>query len=495
MLLRARDHLRLHVSGRDDAVGRGSCSSSTTTAAYPPGHDRPRGFAFIGQTRGGHNRWVGYFPGVLAPEPPGRRRGAGARAAGPRGRAPAAHGRGPGVRDGRARVGRRRAARRAGGLAGAGGGGRRPRVAGAPSRDRRARLEAADAAPEVATPCCAAALRRRRRPAPARPRRPPHPARAVPARGVPRRHLRLPPPRARPGGARRGGRLGVGGARERPGPAGVGRPTVVVCADPGLARATGRPAGRASWPPSGRRPRGPRWPTCSGSRRSGGRWPTTRRCAPTPGRSSRASRGSRARGGSPRRGSRATGGGAQLPAEVDLGAVLRRTDDTAAVARTLFASGRRGRRAGAARRPRRGDRSAATESFADVLAQIHASVLVSAPEAGAVATLRRAGGALNTHLAALPGPTGVAARAGRLAIGTPTGVARYRDVPSARTPPRGNIRRDACFVPSHFQVTGDVGAASWPTPATSCGSWPPGSPAWRRWTTATPSCPAGGRPS
>ena len=140
-----------------------------------------------------------------------------------------------------------------------------------------------------------------------------------------------------------------------------------------------------------------------------------------------------------------------VPATAGLEAIVRRTADTAAVARTLFASEEQAE-AAAPPGPVR-----TTQSFTDVLAQIHASLLVSAPAAGVVATLRRAGQDLNTHLAPLHHPTGIAARGGRLAIGTPTGVARYRDVPQAQNQLGGHIRRDACFVPRGFHHTGDVG--------------------------------------
>lgn len=74
-----------------------------------------------------------------------------------------------------------------------------------------------------------------------------------------------------------------------------------------------------------------------------------------------------------------------------------------------------------------------------------------------MAILRRAGDSLNTHLTALASPTGIAARDGGLAIGTPSGVAEYRDVPLARNRLTGHIRRDACFVPSRFHQTGELG--------------------------------------
>lgn len=145
------------------------------------------------------------------------------------------------------------------------------------------------------------------------------------------------------------------------------------------------------------------------------------------------------------------------PVADDVRAALARTADTAAVARTLFAPRPSSEAAAAPVAPDGAVRSAATESFTDVLAQIHASLLVSAPGAGAVAILRRGGQGLNTHLAALERPTGMAARDGMLAIATPAGIAEHRDVPLARNRLTGNIRRDACFVPRRFQQTGDLG--------------------------------------
>jgi uncharacterized protein (TIGR03032 family) len=152
---------------------------------------------------------------------------------------------------------------------------------------------------------------------------------------------------------------------------------------------------------------------------------------------------------------------APAPAGEDVRAALRRTRDTAAVARTLFASEAPPAPAAAPTVPAPADgaiRSAATDSLAAVLAQIHASLLVSAPRAGTVAVVRRAGEGVNTHLTAIAGATGMAARDDRLAIATPYGVAGYRDIPSARTLLPGNLGRDACFVPHRLEHTGDLGA-------------------------------------
>ena len=89
MLLRARDHLsELHVSGRDRR-GAGVMLEfhHHGLRTHLDMADRA-GFAFIGQTRGGHNRWVGYFPGRPGARAARGRGGAGGDASRAGGRAP-----------------------------------------------------------------------------------------------------------------------------------------------------------------------------------------------------------------------------------------------------------------------------------------------------------------------------------------------------------------------------------------------------------------------
>jgi len=449
MALRAREHLReLYESGQDRrAAGLMMEFHHHGLRTHFDMADR-LGFAFIGQTRGGHNRWVGYFPGVLAPEPPGAAEEPEPALPAPEAAPP------PPTAEGPVFV-----------IAapGSGGAALRDALSGAPELvvvdepslelGDDGRLEAADAVDEVADAVRAGLS------GAAGDRRPlvhgVHDTLRVPflhavfpdATFV---FLHREPDQAVPAavaGWESGEHVSAPDLR------GWDGPPWSFALTPGWRSLRDAPLAEvaaAQWEAA------TRTAVADLQRLPPERWSVVDHAA------LRADPGAElAR--------IATFAGATLDAvpelpeegpaaaEVDLGAVLRRTDDTAAVARTLFASGDQPEPAPPAGPG--GVQSATTESFTDVLAQIHASVLVSAPEAGAVVTLRRAGGSLNTHLAPLPGPSGVAARAGRLAIGTPTGVAGHRDVPMARNRLGGNIRRDSCFVPSDFQVTGDVGVS------------------------------------
>jgi hypothetical protein len=59
-----------------------------------------------------------------------------------------------------------------------------------------------------------------------------------------------------------------------------------------------------------------------------------------------------------------------------------------------------------------------TPTFPDALRQLGVSVVVSTYQAGQLIILREQAGVLNTHFCGLERPMGMAAQAGRLAVGT-----------------------------------------------------------------------------
>ena len=97
-----------------------------------------------------------------------------------------------------------------------------------------------------------------------------------------------------------------------------------------------------------------------------------------------------------------------------------------------------------------------TPSFPDALQQLQASVVVSTYQAGRLILLRAQGDLLNTHFCALDKPMGIAARDGRLAIGTACQLLEYRNMPAVAGKIDGNTPHDACFLPRSIHVTGDI---------------------------------------
>jgi uncharacterized protein (TIGR03032 family) len=103
-----------------------------------------------------------------------------------------------------------------------------------------------------------------------------------------------------------------------------------------------------------------------------------------------------------------------------------------------------------------GFESGHTSSFPQLLQELGVSVLASTYQSGRVFALRAEGERLNTHFRLFDNPMGIAARGGRLVIGTRHAVWEYHDVPAAapRALPAGT--HDACFIPRSCHVTGDV---------------------------------------
>jgi uncharacterized protein (TIGR03032 family) len=101
-------------------------------------------------------------------------------------------------------------------------------------------------------------------------------------------------------------------------------------------------------------------------------------------------------------------------------------------------------------------RSVHTPSFAELLATLGSSILVSTYQTGKLICLREQDGLVNTHFRDFERPMGIAVHDGRLAIATRTAIWDYRNVPATavQLEPEGGY--DACFVPRNVHYTGDV---------------------------------------
>src|SRR5215470_16546227 len=107
-----------------------------------------------------------------------------------------------------------------------------------------------------------------------------------------------------------------------------------------------------------------------------------------------------------------------------------------------------------------------TDSFVELLHRLGASLLVSTYQANKLLAVRAASGGLSTLVRTFDKPMGLAAAAGRLALGTRKEVWFLRDAPdiAPRVEPAG--RHDACFLPRSSHVTGDIGIheVAWVSP-------------------------------
>lgn len=101
-------------------------------------------------------------------------------------------------------------------------------------------------------------------------------------------------------------------------------------------------------------------------------------------------------------------------------------------------------------------RSVHTSSFPDILNKLGISLVVSTYQAGKLVTLRANGDVINTHFRLFPKPMGVATTAKRLAVGTQSQIWELRNMPAVtqKLQPRG--KHDACYLPRHIHVTGDI---------------------------------------
>ena len=106
--------------------------------------------------------------------------------------------------------------------------------------------------------------------------------------------------------------------------------------------------------------------------------------------------------------------------------------------------------------PDAGFRSVHSTSFATLLAELGGSLAVSTYQSGRLILLRAAEGRINTHFRRFATPMGLARRGGELALGTTHEVRFFRDVPQAAHMRAGDAAADACYLPAHSHVTGDV---------------------------------------
>jgi len=97
-----------------------------------------------------------------------------------------------------------------------------------------------------------------------------------------------------------------------------------------------------------------------------------------------------------------------------------------------------------------------TDSFVELLLRLGASLLVSTYQANKLLAVRAGGGGLSTLVRTFDKPMGLAAAAGRLALGTRKEVWFLRNAPdiAPRVEPAG--LHDACFLPRSAHVTGDI---------------------------------------
>jgi uncharacterized protein (TIGR03032 family) len=90
------------------------------------------------------------------------------------------------------------------------------------------------------------------------------------------------------------------------------------------------------------------------------------------------------------------------------------------------------------------------------LEELAISLVVTTYQACKVVFLRSEQGQLNTHFRDLPAPMGIGLCGDRLAVGGPSAICEYRNVPGLgrRLDPAG--RHDAVFVPGSIHITGDI---------------------------------------
>lgn len=98
-----------------------------------------------------------------------------------------------------------------------------------------------------------------------------------------------------------------------------------------------------------------------------------------------------------------------------------------------------------------------TESFAALLNELRATLLVSTYQANKLLAVRATGSGLSTLVRTFERPMGIAADARRMALGTRNQIWLLRNAPdiAPRIEPAG--RHDACFLPRCSHVTGDIG--------------------------------------
>lgn len=102
----------------------------------------------------------------------------------------------------------------------------------------------------------------------------------------------------------------------------------------------------------------------------------------------------------------------------------------------------------------------ASPGFAPLLARHGVSLLVSTYDTGKLVILRASAQSLNLHFVRFPKAMGVAANRSRLAVGTGHCIQELVNIPALcpKLPQAGSLptAHDACYVPRHTYVTGEV---------------------------------------
>lgn len=101
-------------------------------------------------------------------------------------------------------------------------------------------------------------------------------------------------------------------------------------------------------------------------------------------------------------------------------------------------------------------RSVFTASFPALLTELRSSLLVSTYQSGRLIAVRAENGELNTHFRSFASPMGIAVGRKSLALGTLRHVWSYHNQPEVGRRLSPPDRHDACFLPRHALVTGDV---------------------------------------
>ncbi|NCJ05893.1 TIGR03032 family protein [Synechococcales cyanobacterium C] len=97
-----------------------------------------------------------------------------------------------------------------------------------------------------------------------------------------------------------------------------------------------------------------------------------------------------------------------------------------------------------------------TQNFPALLQQLRISLLVSTYQTGKLILIRADGEQLNTHFRALPKPMGIAATAGKIAVGSGLQILELHNIPAATAKLEPADRHDACYLLRTAHVTGDI---------------------------------------
>jgi uncharacterized protein (TIGR03032 family) len=101
-------------------------------------------------------------------------------------------------------------------------------------------------------------------------------------------------------------------------------------------------------------------------------------------------------------------------------------------------------------------RSVHTTTLSELLHRAGLTFLVSTYQAGKLIVVRAEGDVANTHFRNFDTPMGLAYDRGRLAIGTKVHVWEFHNQPEVARRLEPADRHDACFMPRHAQVTGQI---------------------------------------